>query len=100
MELIYIEKSASNKLQRRLYSGQKRRPLIKPFVVCCSNGYIVDVFGPYGATDNEASILLHVLENQPDFRNILIPKDNIILDRGFRDILPTLRQKYLLEPNM
>ena len=51
---LYCEKSSNNMLQRELYSGQKKRHLIKPFVICASKGFIIDVFG---ATDNDAKIL-------------------------------------------
>lgn len=40
---IYCQKSSNNKLQRQLWSGHKKRPLIKPFVVCYPNGFIIDV---------------------------------------------------------
>ena len=36
---LYCQKSKNNKLQRLLYSGQKKRHLIKPFIVSTSNGY-------------------------------------------------------------
>ena len=32
--------------------------LVKPFVLCCTNGYIIDVFGPYSAKINDSTILL------------------------------------------
>ena len=60
---LYCQKSKNNKLQRLLYSGQKKRHLIKPFIVSFSNGYIIDVFGPFAATANDASILLYLMVN-------------------------------------
>ncbi|MFO0003396.1 MAG: transposase family protein [bacterium] len=47
---LYCEKSLNNQLQRKTYSGQKKRHLIKPFIIITSDGYIVDVFGLYPAT--------------------------------------------------
>ena len=60
---MYCQKPENNKLQRLLYSCQKKRHLVKPFIVCATNGYKVDVFGPFSATANDASILLHLMEN-------------------------------------
>ena len=54
---VYCQKSSNNQFQRKTYSGQKKRHLVKPFVICATDGYIVDVFGPYAATDNDAIIL-------------------------------------------
>ena len=97
---IYCQKSSNNKVQRKLWSGHKKRPLIKPFMVCCSNGYIVDVYGPYSATENDASILLNLLELNQELKNLVKPKDFLILDRGFRDCIDDLKQKYHLIPKM
>lgn len=90
---LYCQKSENNKLQRLLYSGQKKRHLIKPFVVCTSNGYIIDVYGPFAATANDASILLYLM-NHSSLKDIAIPNDLFILDRGFRDALKCLTQKH------
>jgi hypothetical protein len=87
---LYCQKSENNKLQRLLYSGQKKRHLIKPFVVCSSNGYIIDVFGPFAATANVASILLHLMSSLKDnssLKDVALPNDLFIVDRGFRDAL-------------
>ena len=80
---LYCEKSFNNLIQRKLYSSQKKRPLIKPFVICASNGCIVDVFGPYPAVDNDAKIIEDILANNKAFRELLLPNDLLILDRGF-----------------
>ena len=90
---MYCQKSENNKRQRLLNSGQKKRHLIKPFVVGSSNGYIIDVFGPFAATANDASILLHLMKNS-SLKDVALPNDLFILDRGFRDALKQLTQKY------
>ena len=97
---IYCQKSSNNQLLRKLWSGHKKRPLIKPFVVCLSNGYILDVFGPFAATENDASILLHLLESVEELRNVILPNDLVILVRGFRDAYTELKNKYKLIPKM
>ena len=90
---MYCQKSENNKLQRLLYSGQKKRHLVKPFVVCASNGYIIDVFGPLAATTNDASILLYMMIIS-NLKDIALPNDLLILDQGFRDALKDLTQKH------
>lgn len=80
----YIQKSSNNTFQRKTYSGQKKRHLVKPFVVCATNGEIVDVNGLYPGTENDAKILNDVLENHK--LNELVKKgDILLLDRSFRD---------------
>ena len=44
---IYIQKSSSYKFQRLTYSVYKGRPLVKPFIITTTDGYIVDVVGPF-----------------------------------------------------
>lgn len=34
-------------------------PLCKPFSVCTTDGFIIDVFGPFYAKQNDAQILLY-----------------------------------------
>ena len=90
---MYCQKSENNKIQRLLYSGQKKRHLIKPFVVCASNGYIIDVYCPFAATANDASILLFLMNNS-SLKNMALPNNLFIVDRGFRDALKDLTKKY------
>jgi len=78
-----IEKSADNLFQYNTWSQQKLDLLIKPFIICCSDGYIIDVYGPYNANKNDASIFDHILETDNNLRNILLPYKTIcFLDRG------------------
>ena len=46
----YIQRSGDNMLQRMLYSVQKGRHLINPMVIIATDGYIVDIFGPFSAS--------------------------------------------------
>jgi hypothetical protein len=97
---IYCQKSSNNKIQRLLYSDQKGRPLIKPFIICASNGYIVDAYGPYSAKDNDASILLHLLSTNCDLKNLVLEEDVFVLDRGLRNAVKELKQTYNLNTKM
>ena len=79
-----IEKSSNNKFQYNSYSKQKEDSLIKPFIICCADGYFIDCFGPFRANQNDAQILDYILKTDPDLKNILLEeKTTIFLDRGF-----------------
>jgi hypothetical protein len=97
---IYCQKSANNTLQRKTYSVQKNRHLIKPFVMCTTNGKIIDVYGLFPATENDAKIIETILKNDNNLKSLIKPNDHIILDRGFRDVINTLQTKYKLNTHM
>ena len=71
------------------YSDHKKRHFVRLFTVCCADGFIVDLFGPYAAVTNDASILLDVLEQLEieyegvPLLNLLRPDDFLFLDRCF-----------------
>lgn len=44
---VYTEKPANFKLQKALYSMQKLRTLVKPFMIVLPSGYILDAPGPF-----------------------------------------------------
>ncbi|RNA04328.1 disulfide-isomerase a6 [Brachionus plicatilis] len=92
----HIEKSFNNEMQYRTYSVQKSTSLIKPFIICCSDGYIIDCYGAFDANLNDASIFKYVLSKDQNLKNkILLPgKTKIILDRGFRDVVELLMQEF------
>ncbi|CAF1045047.1 unnamed protein product [Brachionus calyciflorus] len=92
----YCQKSSSNFVQRKLYSGHKKRHLIKPFVITAANGKIIDVYGPFYEVDNDASIFLEILQKDKDLKNLLKKDDLAILDRGFLDCISELKSKYQL----
>ena len=78
-----IEKSKNNDFQYKTYSKQKCASLIKPFLICCADGYIIDCYGPFPANKNDSSILNYILKTDPDLEKLLIPnKTLILLDRG------------------
>ena len=64
---VYCQKSSNYLLQKRLYSVQKKRPLLKPFIIITTDGYYLDVTLPEEATKNDATILKDLLK-KPDFR--------------------------------
>ena len=96
----YIQKSSNNYFQRKTFSVQKKTHLLKPFVVTTTNGLIVDIFGLHEATKNDSTILIEILEKNHQLISLLKDNDIILLDRGFRDCIQTLRDVYNLNPKM
>lgn len=89
---IRHQKSTNNEYQRKSYSGQKKAPLCKPFTICTTNGYIVDMPGPFLGTQNDADIMKIIMENN-DFRALVKKGDIFVVDRGFRDVKNLLEQE-------
>ena len=88
---LYVQKSGNNRLQQKLYSIHKNRPLIKPMMICPRDGYIVSAMSSYLADvhNNDASITNHLLRtNQEGTCDWMRSRDVVVVDRGFRDILP------------
>ena len=73
---------------------------MRPFTICSADGRIADLFGPYFATNNDASIILNVLEENSDLNSLLKPGDVFILDRGFRDCVKELTEKFQFSVHM
>lgn len=84
---IYTDKSANQLHQKCTWSGQKKRNFLRPMMCVTSNGYIIDVFGPYKATENDASCLRYILANEPAVTEVIQPGDVFVVDRGFRDCI-------------
>lgn len=91
---IYLQKSMNFLFQRKSYSLHKFRNLLKPFLIVCADGYIIDVYGPYAATTSDATILRDLLtnESQSGLEWFFQPNDAFIFDRGFRDAVPNLEE--------
>lgn len=85
---VYHQKSNNNEYQRKSYSGQKKTHLCKPFTICTTDGFIIDMLGPFYGTENDASIMRKVI---PSLKNLIRPGDIFVLDRGFRDVVDFLQ---------
>ncbi|XP_075981959.1 uncharacterized protein LOC142980452 isoform X2 [Anticarsia gemmatalis] len=88
----YIEKSSNYLYQKRTYSMHKYRNLMKPFLMVCTDGHIIDVLGPYPATTSDADIMKKEFSSERPLREYFRQGDAFILDRGFRDSLPLLHE--------
>ncbi|KAH9638606.1 hypothetical protein HF086_003851 [Spodoptera exigua] len=74
--------------KRKSYSLHKFRRLLKPFLMVCSDGHIIDIYGLYEATKSDATILSEIMKNPSDpFHWFFHENDVLILDRGFRDCI-------------
>lgn len=85
---IYLQKSSNYYFQRKSYSLHKFRHLLKPFLLVCPDGHIIDIYGLYEATKSDATILSEIFKDPYDpFHWFFHEDDVLILDRGFRDCI-------------
>lgn len=87
------QKSSNNEYQRRSYSGQKKTNLCKPFTICLTDGFVLDLPGPFQGTMNDATILKRVLDDREGISSLLRKGDIFIVDRGFRDVKDLLESR-------
>ncbi|KMQ84444.1 hypothetical protein RF55_17732, partial [Lasius niger] len=85
------QKSTNSEYQRKSFSGQKKVPLCKPFTICATDGYVVDMV--FLANQNDADILKIIMEDPNGLSKFLKEGDTFVLDRGFRDIKSDLEEK-------
>lgn len=89
---IYVQSSSNYTYQKRTFSLHKHTNLVKPFLIVCCDGYILDCLGPYKATTNDATIMAQIFEDaEGPMRTFFRQDDVFILDRGFRDVIPVLQ---------
>ncbi|EFN65199.1 hypothetical protein EAG_00423, partial [Camponotus floridanus] len=87
------QKSTNSEYQRKSFSGQKKVHLCKPFTICATDGYVVDMVGPFLANQNDVDILKIIMEDPNGLSKFLKEGDTFVLDRGFRDIKSDLEEK-------
>lgn len=89
---VYIQKSTNYEVQRKSYSGQKKRNFVRVMNCVTTDGTIIFVLGPYQATSNDAQVMRSIVESSNALDN-LIAGDVLLLDRGFRDCVDILIAK-------
>lgn len=89
---IYCQQSGNYRFQKETYSVQKKRNLVKPMVCVASDGFIIDIFCPFKASENDASILKQILAEHKEVRKAFQLLDVFVVDRGFRDSETTLEE--------
>ena len=60
----------------------------------------MDIYGLYPATWNDARILKRILSTGSDLVKLLKEEDFFIVDRGFRDAIQILKEKYKIKTIM
>jgi len=68
---LYCEKSENSDTQRKLYSSQKKRHLIKPFVIVAENNVIIGIYGPFSVTTKDSKILELILKDDSALKNLI-----------------------------
>ena len=71
---LYTEKPTDLITQTLLYSGQKKRHLLKPMMVVTTTGYIIEAKGLFGGNgeNNDASILSSIISKDILSKKILL----------------------------
>lgn len=90
----YIEKSSNFQALRQSYCLHKGRHLVKPALIVAPDGYILDIHGPYfsDARNNDAAMLEREFQNDAKALQEWLGENAIIIvDRGYRDVLPLLQ---------
>lgn len=85
MAHTFVIMSCNNSYQRKLYSGQKKTHLCKPFITATNKDFVVELAGTFNVNLNDAEILKNILNDSNGLSKILRPGDTFILDRGSRD---------------
>ena len=86
------QKSTNNEYQRKSFYGQKKVLLYKPFVICTTDGYVMDMLGPYPANQNDADIVKTILEDPNGLCKFFRTNDVFVLDQGFRDVVRDMKK--------
>lgn len=88
---IYIQKSKNFLFKKITYSLHKFKNFLKPFLLVCTDGYIIDILEPYSARTSDAQIMKNIMNDiySPNYY-VLQENDTFILDRGFRDSIPAI----------
>ena len=87
------QKSTNNEYQRKSFFGQKKVPLCKPFTICKTDRYVVDMLGPYPANQNDADIMKTTSEDPNDLCKFLRTNNVFVLGRDFRDVVKDLEEQ-------
>lgn len=90
---VYAIKSSNFQFQKKSYSKQMKRNLVKFMTFVLTNGFIAAVYGPFDAQKNDATILHEILNQPQTIFNNLRGGDILVVDRGFRDVSAALRNR-------
>ncbi|CAF1378681.1 unnamed protein product, partial [Didymodactylos carnosus] len=80
---FFVNKSSDHVLQKKTYSGQKKRHYVKMMSVTLSDGYVLDTSGPYPGSKNDAQIAEHITKVNEHLAKCCGNDAVAIVDRGF-----------------
>ena len=86
---LEVQKSSNFCFQRDTYSMLKSWNLLKPMMICAPDGYILNVEALFYGSDNDATMMNYCMHFS-SFLDYFEEQDVMIVDRGFRDVLPAL----------
>lgn len=66
---IFMQKSANHRFQKYTYNSHKKRNYVKMMMCVLTSGYILATFGPYKATENDATLAKKILNDNGIFQN-------------------------------
>lgn len=94
----YCHKSSNFQALRQSFCRHKGRHLVKPALMVAPDGYILDIHGPYfsDGQNNDAAMLRNEFDNDEDINDWFQRGDIIIVDRGYRDVIPLLEESGLI----
>lgn len=90
---VFTIKSSNFEFQKKSYSAQHERNLLKFMLCVTTNGLIAGVYGPFEANKNDATILRIIINEPRSIFEELRAGDVMVVDRGFRDCIQTLRDR-------
>lgn len=90
---VFTVKSSNYEFQKKSYSKQFARNLVKFMLCVTTNGLIAAAYGPFEAKENDATILDKILHEQGNIFQKLRAGDVVVVDRGFRDVSLALRNR-------
>jgi hypothetical protein len=85
-------KSSDHQVNRSTYSGQKKRYLVKFMSLLLSDGYVLDMIGPFHGISNDAHITRDITEMNCSLLDWCEKGDTMVVDRSFRDVINTFEQ--------
>ena len=92
---VYIPKCSNFQILRQSYCLHKGRHLLQLLLLVASDGYILDIQGPYflDCRNNEAQLLPNEFElDMANMAEWIQENDIVIVDQGYRDAIPLLER--------
>ena len=88
----FIQKSQAHAFQRKVYSLQKKRYMIKMLAIVFPDGCMVDTIDLFSGVPNDASIAENILGLNDSSQLWAEDGGTMIVNRGFRDSIESLEE--------